>query len=113
VIKPQPLSDIEFGTDISIEISFSRLVPAVDIEFFRVWDNPETIGIISFGPDRGAQARGAHHLRIKATFTQHTLAAVGLVVGNKSKPMPPQLPKRIEGLFWNQFQKLAGMPGTD
>jgi hypothetical protein len=113
VIKPSALADYQFGEHIGVEITVSRLVPAVEIEFQRLWDSAQTIGLITFGPERGAQARGAHHLRLTATFTQHTLAAAMLVVANKSKPVPSRLCKLTEGLFWNQFQKLAGLPGTD
>ena len=107
LVFPYPVQELEFGEHISLEIKFSRLVPAVEIEFVRVWDQPETVASITFGPERGGKARGQHRLQLEAGFTQHTLAAVALVIGNRVRPSSIHTLKAVDGLFADQFQNHA------
>lgn len=103
--KVRPVTDLKFGDDISLEIKVSQLVPAVEIEFLRTWDNaPEVVHLIRFGPERGAQARAPHDMRLIATLTQHSLAAAAMVLTNKFKPKFLATLKPVDWLFWNQFQ---------
>jgi hypothetical protein len=104
LITPKPATDLQFGEDINVEIRFSRLVPAVEIEFLRMWDSPQTVYTITFGPERGAQSRAAHDMRLIATITQHVVAAAGLVVSDMVKASAVRSYKPMDALFWNQFQ---------
>lgn len=97
--------DLEFGEDIQLEIKFSRLVPAVEVEFIRIWGGiPQVVHSIAYGPERGAQAKGAHHLRVHATLTQHSLAAAALALTGKFKISALKTFKPVEWLFWNQLR---------
>lgn len=103
--KATKAEDLAFGEDIQLEIKFSRLVPAIEIEFMRDGDvGPQIVHSITFGPTRGAQARGAHHLRVEATITQHSLAAAALTLTNMFKLSAIKSMKPIEWLFWNHFK---------
>jgi hypothetical protein len=104
LVQPKKPSDLEFGQDISLEIKFSRLVPAVEVEFLRMWDSPQTVFALTFGPDRGAQARAPHDMRLVATLTQHTLAAVGLVQTNRVRASAVRSYKPMDALFSEQFR---------
>jgi hypothetical protein len=103
--KVKEPSDLEFGEDIQLEIKFSRLVPAIEIEFIRQGDNaPELVHSIAYGPEGGAQAKGAHQLRVHATLTQHSLAAAALTLTGKFKKSALKTYEPVEWLFWNQFR---------
>jgi hypothetical protein len=96
----RPEFEREFGADIRLDIRFSRHVPAVELDFVRmrgagVW--------MSFGPSRAAQARSPHALRVTATFNQHTLAAVGLVLGDIVKPSEVASHKPMDFMFSQQL----------
>jgi hypothetical protein len=104
LVTPKPVTDLEFGEDINVEIRFSRLIPAVEVEFFRMWDSPQTVYMITFGPERGPQSRAAHDMRLIATITQHVVAAAGLVVSDMVKASAVRSYKPMDALFWNQFQ---------
>ena len=104
LITPTSVTDLQFGEDINVEVRFSRLVPAVEIEFLRMWDSPQTVYLITFGPERGAQSRAPHDMRLIATITQHVVAAAGLVVSDMTKASAVRSYKPMDGLFWNQFQ---------
>ncbi|UPT93374.1 hypothetical protein J4G48_0028865 [Bradyrhizobium barranii subsp. apii] len=103
LIKPHEPESLKFGEHINVEIRFNRLVPSVEIEFLRDWDGPQVMGVVTFGPDRGGKAKGAHRLQITAGFTQHTLAAAALVVDNKVSPSAVAALKPVEALFARQF----------
>jgi hypothetical protein len=104
-VKVNDPRDLEFGEDVQLEIKFSRLIPAVEIEFMRMWDNaPQVVHSIAYGPERGAQAKGTHHLRVHATLTQHSLAAAALALTGKFKLSALMTQKPIEWLFWNQLK---------
>ena len=107
LVKPKAPSELEFGEDISLEVNFSRLVPAVEIEFRRMWDSPQTVFLITFGPERGAQSRGAHDMRLVATVTQHTLAGVGLVQADMVRAAAIRSYKPMDALFAQQFRRTA------
>lgn len=110
LIKPHEPESLKFGEHINVEIRFSRLVPSVEIEFLRDWDGPQVLGLVTFGPDRGGKAKGAHRLQITAGFTQHTLAAVALVVDDKVSPSAVATLKPVEALFAKQFSAAHGKP---
>jgi hypothetical protein len=103
LITPKPATDLQFGEDINVEVSLSRLVPAVEIEFRRMWDGPQTVYAITFGPERGAQSRAPHDMRLIATITQHVVAAAGLVVSDTVNASAVRSYKAMDELFWNQF----------
>jgi hypothetical protein len=105
LVKPKEPSELEFGEDISLEVNFSRLVPAVDIEFRRMWDTPETVFVITFGPERGALSRAPHDMQLIATVTQHTLAAVGLVQADMVRAAAIGSYKPMDALFAQQFRQ--------
>jgi hypothetical protein len=105
LVKPKAPSALEFGEDISLEVNFSRLIPAVEIEFRRMWDSPQTVFLITFGPERGAQSRAAHDMRLIATVTQHTLAAVGLVQADMVRAAAVRSYKPMDALFAQQFRR--------
>ena len=105
LVKPKAPSEVEFGEDISLEVNFSRLVPAVEIEFRRMWDSPQTVFVIIFGPERGAQSRAPHDMRLIATLTQHTLAAVGLVQADMVRAAAVRSYKPMDALFAQQFRR--------
>jgi hypothetical protein len=104
LVKPKAPSELEFGEDISLEIKFSRLVPAVEVEFLRMWDSPQAAFALTFGPERGAQARAPHDMRLVATLTQHTLAALGLVQRDMVRPSAVKTYKPVDALFSQQLQ---------
>jgi hypothetical protein len=106
LVKPKAPSDLEFGEDVSLEITFSRLVPAVEVEFRRMWDSVQTVFLLTFGPDRGAQARAQHNMRLVATLTQHTIAAVALVQRNMVRASAVQTYKPMDVLFSQQFRRI-------
>ena len=103
LIAPHQPETLKFGEHINVEVRFNRLVPSVEIEFLRDWDGPQVMGVVTFGPDRGGKAKGAHRLQLTAGFTQHTLAAVALVVDNKASPSAVATLKPVEALFARQF----------
>jgi hypothetical protein len=105
LVKPKEPSELEFGEDISLEVNFSRLVPAAEIEFRRMWDSPQTVFVITFGPERGAQSRAPHDMRLIATVTQHTLAAVGLVQADMVRAAAIRSYKPMDALFAQQFRR--------
>jgi hypothetical protein len=105
LVKPKKPSELEFGEDISLEVNFSRLVPAVDIEFRRMWDTPETVFAIAFGPERGALSRAPHDMQLIATVTQHTLAAVGLVQADMVRAAAIRSYTPMDALFAQQFRQ--------
>jgi hypothetical protein len=107
LVAPYPPAALEFGEHINVEIRFNRLVPSVEIEFIRVWDSPQVVATITFGPPRGGKALGQHRLQLAAGFTQHTLAAVALVVCNMVRASSINSLKAIDQLFADQFQKAA------
>jgi hypothetical protein len=104
LLKPKTASELEFGEDINLEIRFSRLVPAVEVEFLRMWDSPQTAFLLTFGPEGGAQARAPHRMRLVATLTQHTIAAVGLVQRNMVRPSAVKTYKPMDAMFSQQLQ---------
>jgi hypothetical protein len=60
LVTPFPPAALEFGEHINLELRFNRLVPSVEIEFIRMWDNPEEVALITFRPRAGRQgARSA------------------------------------------------------
>ncbi|WP_265441739.1 hypothetical protein [Bradyrhizobium sp. SEMIA] len=103
LITPHQPETLKFGEHISVEVRFNRLVPSVEIEFLRDWDGPQVMGVVTFGPDRGGKAKGAHRLQLTAGFTQHTLAAVALVVDNMASPSAVATLKPVDSLFARQF----------
>jgi hypothetical protein len=105
LVKPKAPSELEFGEDISLEVNFSRLVPAVEIEFSRMWESPETVFLITFGPERGAQSRAPHDMRLIATVTQHTLAGIGLVQADMVRAAAIRSYKPMDALFAQQFRR--------
>jgi hypothetical protein len=106
LVKPKNPAELVFGEDINLEVKFSRLVPAVEIEFLRMWDNsPQVVFSIMFGPERGAQSRGAHDMRLIATYTQHILAGVGLVQANMVRAAAVRSYKPMDSLFASQFDR--------
>jgi hypothetical protein len=105
LVKPKAPSELEFGEDISLEVNFSRLVPAVEIEFRRMWESPETVFLITFGPQRGAQSRAPHDMRLIATVTQHTLAGIGLVQADMVRAAAIRSYKPMDALFAQQFRR--------
>jgi hypothetical protein len=105
LVKPKAPQELEFGEDISLEINFSRVVPSVDIEFRRMWDAADTAFVLSFGP--GAHGSRPHDLRLVATITQHTLAAIGLVLNGSARPSAIRSLKPINALFAEQFRSLS------
>jgi hypothetical protein len=107
LITPFPPEALEFGEHINVELRFNRLVPSVEIEFIRMWDNPQVVAAITFGPERGGKALGQHRLQLAAGFTQHTLAAVALVVSNMVRASSIGSLKAVDQLFADQFQKVA------
>jgi hypothetical protein len=106
LVKPKASSDLEFGEDINLEIKFSRLVPAVEVEFLRMWDSVQTAFVLTFGPERGAQTRAPHDMRLVATLTQHVIAAVGLVQRNMVRASAVQTYKPMDALFSQQFRRI-------
>jgi hypothetical protein len=108
LLKPKVPSDLVFGEDINLEIKFSRLVPAVEIEFLRLWDSPQTAFLLTFGPEGGAQARAPHGMRLVATLTQHTIAALALVQRNMVRPSAVRTEKPMDALFSQQLRRLTG-----
>jgi hypothetical protein len=50
LIKPKTPQELEFGEDINLELNFSRQIPALNIEFKRVWHSAETALELAFGP---------------------------------------------------------------
>lgn len=108
LIAPHKPESLKFGEHINVEIRFSRLVPSVEIEFLRDWDGPQVMGVVTFGPDRGGKAKGAHRLQITAGFTQHTLAAAALVIENMAPPSAVATLKPVEALFAKQFSATPG-----
>ena len=113
LVKPKAPSALEFGEDISLEVNFSRLVPAVEIEFRRMWDSPQTVFLITFGPERGAQSRAAHNMRLIATLTQHTLAGVGLVQADMVRAAAIRSYKPMDALFAQQFRRTDANSTTE
>jgi hypothetical protein len=105
LVKPKAPSELEFGEDISLEVNFSRLVPAVEIEFRRMWESRQTVFLITFGPERGAQSRAPHNMRLIATVTQHTLAGVGLVQADMVRAAAVRSYKPMDALFAQQFRR--------
>jgi len=105
LVKPKIPSELFFGEDISLEVNFSRLVPAVEIDFRRVWDSPQTVFLITFGPERGAQSRAPHDMRLIATITQHTLAGVGLVQADMVRAAAVRSYRPMDVLFAQQFRR--------
>lgn len=103
LITPCAPADLQFGEHINVEIRFNRLVPSVEIEFVRLWDSPQVVAAITFGPDRGGKALGQHRLQLAASFTQHTLAAVALVIKNMVRPPSIRSLKAIDEFFTRQF----------
>ncbi|APG11494.1 hypothetical protein BKD09_24480 [Bradyrhizobium japonicum] len=110
LITPYQPESLKFGEHINVEVRFNRLVPSVEIEFLRDWDGPQVMGVVTFGPDRGGKAKGAHRLQITAGFTQHTLAAAALVVDNMASPSAVATLKPVEALFARQFSATRGKP---
>jgi hypothetical protein len=108
LVSPVSRTELEFGEHINVEVTLSRLVPSVEIEFLRMWESVQCVAAITFGPKRGGQARGQHRLQLEATFDQHTLAAVGLVASGAERPSAFASLKPIERLFGGQFQKSGG-----
>ncbi|UQD95731.1 hypothetical protein [Bradyrhizobium japonicum] len=109
LIMPHQPETLKFGEHVNVEVRFNRLIPSVEIEFLRDWDGPQVMGVVTFGPDRGGKANGAHRLQLTAGFTQHTLAAVALVVDNKASPSAVATLRPVEALFARQFS--AAKPG--
>jgi hypothetical protein len=107
LVKPKAPSELEFGEDISLEIKFSRLVPAVEVEFLRMWDSAQTAFELTFGLERGAQARAPHDMRLVATLTQHTIAALGLVQRNMVRPSAIRTSKPMDAMFSQQFRSFG------
>jgi hypothetical protein len=107
LVAPYAPAALAFGKQINLEIRFNRLIPSVEIEFSRVWDVPQAVAVITFGPERGGAALGRHHLQLAAVFTQHTLAAVALVVSNMVRASSIKTLKAIDQLFADQFQNVA------
>jgi hypothetical protein len=107
LITPAPAPTLEFGVHFSVVIHFNRLVPSVEIEFLRDWDGAKLMAAITFGPERGGSALGPHRLQLAAEFTQHTLAAVALVVRNLVRPSSIHTLKAIDYLFAQQFRSEA------
>lgn len=110
LITPYQPESLKFGEHINVEVRFNRLVPSVEIEFLRDWDGPQVMGVVTFGPDRGGKAKGAHRLQITAGFTQHTLAAAALVVECMVSPSAVATLKPVEALFAGQFSATRGKP---
>jgi hypothetical protein len=108
LLKPKAPSDLEFGEDVNLEVKFSRLVPAVEVEFLRMWDSPQTALLLTFGPEGGAQARAPHRMRLVATLTQHTIAALALVQHNMVRPSAVRTEKPMDALFSQQLRRLTG-----
>jgi hypothetical protein len=107
LVKPKEPSALEFGEDIGLEVNFSRLVPAVEIEFRRMWGSAQTVFLITFGPERGAQSRAPHNMRLIATVTEHTLAGVGVVQADIVRAAAIRTYKPMEALFAQQFRRTA------
>jgi len=110
LIAPYRPESLKFGEHINVEIRFNRLLPSVEIEFVRDWDGPQVLGVVTFGPDRGGKARGAHRLQVTAGFTQHTLAAAALVVEDKVSPSAVVTLKPVDALFAKQFSTAGSKP---
>jgi hypothetical protein len=106
LLKPKAPSELEFGEDISLEIKFSRLVPAVEVEFRRMWDSPQTALTLTFGPERGALARAPHDMQLVATLTQHTIAALALVQRDMVRPSAVSTYQPMDALFSQQLRRL-------
>jgi hypothetical protein len=113
LVKPKIPSELVFGEDISLEVNFSRLVPAVEIEFRRMWDSPQTVFLITFGSERGAQSRAPHDMRLIATLTQHTLAGVGLVQADMVRAAAVRSYKPMDELFAQQFRWAGGYSSSE
>jgi hypothetical protein len=107
LVIPFPPEALEFGEHINLEISFNRLVPSVEIEFIRMWDAPQVVATITFGPAGGGKALGQHRLQLAGGFTQHVLAAVALVVRNMVRASSIHTLKAIDQLFADQFRGAA------
>jgi hypothetical protein len=105
LVTPFEPASLKFGEHINVELRFNRLVPSVEIEFLRVWDDPQVMGVVTFGPDRGGKAGGAHRLQLTAGFTQHACAAAALVVSNMARPSTVASLKPIDALFASQFSR--------
>jgi hypothetical protein len=103
LVQTKPSNTLRFGEDISLEFKFSRLNTAVEIEFRRMWDAPQTVLALVFGSPLGAQDRGPHVLRIEATVTQHLLAALGMLVQGAATKSRIINGKAAEELFARQF----------
>jgi len=97
-------TELRFGEQVGVRFRFDRLVPSVDVEFVRIWDLPQVVAVVSFGPDRQARARGQHRLQLAAEFTQHMLAAVALVVSNEVRASSIRGLKAIDACFADQFR---------
>lgn len=106
-LKTKPRHELNFGEDFSLEIKVSRITPAVEIEFVRMWDAQQVVFALQFGPLRGAQTKGGHVLRLEATITQHVLAGAALVVRNMIKPAALSSDKPLDLFFADQFARHA------
>ena len=111
LVKPKAPSDLEFGEDVSLEIKFSWLVPAVEVEFLRMWDSSQTAFALTFGPERGAQARAPHDMRLVATLSQHTIAAVALVQRDMVRASTVRTYKPMDALFAQQLRRIPSNLG--
>jgi hypothetical protein len=104
LITPKPATDVQFGEDINVEVSLSRLVPAVEMEFRRMWEWPADHLCDRFWSRTWCSiARAPHDMRLIATITQHVVAAASLVVSDMVKASAVRSYKATDELFWNQF----------
>jgi len=94
---------LQFGEDVGLEIHFSRLVPAVEVEFLRMWDSRQTAFTLMFGH----QVRTPHEMRLVATLTQHTIAAIALVQRDMARPSAVKTQKPMDALFSQQLRRLS------
>jgi len=103
LLKAKEPSELQFGEDVGLEIHFSRLVPAVEVEFLRMWDSRQTAFTLMFGH----QVRTPHEMRLVATLTQHTIAAIALVQRDMARPSAVKTQKPMDALFSQQLRRLS------
>jgi hypothetical protein len=109
LIQTKAAGDLEFGEDINLEVVFNRSTSSVDIEFQRMWDNPETIFVASFAPKRKTSKRRPD-VRVEAKMTQKTLAAAALLISDLVKPAALRTDQPTDYLFIQQFRRSWSMP---
>jgi hypothetical protein len=107
LVKPKKPTELVFGEDISLEVKFNRLFPSVEIEFRRMWADPQTVFVITFGSERGPHDM---HMQLIATLTQHMLAGVALVQANMVRAAAVRSYKPMDFVFVQQFRGHLRLP---